>query len=140
MATTIAPALDASAHWNAIKALLTPTVGANVFDYGKVPGADGNSGVLPATYVLLTVERRYVEPQTAGRSGVTGWRVSCRFVGNTTPNARAAGNWVTAALNEVRIALGSVSSTPITHESTTAVESDDGMYSGLSQWTYAITL
>lgn len=138
MTFTIAPALDASAHWGAIKALLTPTVGANIFDYGKVPGADGNSGTLPTTYVLLTVERRHVDPTTAGRSAVTGWRVSCRFVGNSTPNARAVGNWVTAALNEQRLTVGGLTSTPITHESTTAVESDDGMYSGLSQWTYAL--
>ena len=137
MTTTIQPMLDASAHWDAIKALLTATVGANVYDFGKVPGADGNKGTLPTTYVLLTVERRYAAPNN-GRSAVTGWRVSCRFVGTTSPNARDVGNWVTAALNEARLTIGGTQSTPITHESTTAVESDDGRFSGLSNWTYAL--
>lgn len=138
MTTTIQPTLDASAHWDAIKALLTASpLGDHAYDFGKVPGADGNSGTLPTTYVLLTVERRYAAPNN-GRSAVTGWRVSCRFVGTTSPNARAVGNWVTAALNEARVTVGGVQSTPITHESTNSVEPDDGMYSGLSQWIYAL--
>lgn len=134
----VAATLDATAQWEAVKGLLTTSpLGADVYDYGEVPGADGAAGDLPAAFVLLTVERRYVPPNN-GRSAVTGWRITTRHTGSTPANARLVGSWVTTALNEVRLTVDGVQSTPITHESTTAVEKDDGMFSGLSSWTYAL--
>lgn len=132
--------IDERPHAAALEAALTATVGAGrIFDYGMVPGADGNAGTLPPIYVLLSIARRYVQPTTAGRSAVTGWRVSCRYVGRTVAEARWAQMQVATALNEVRLSIGGATTTPITHESTTAIEPDDGMQSGLSSWTYAIT-
>jgi len=134
-----AAALDATAHWNAVKALITATdVGENVYDYGKVPGADGNPGQVPTYYVLLTVERRFVQPDRGGRAGVTGWRITARYVSTSSQNARLVGNWVTSALDGTRVTVDGIQGTSITHESTNAVQPDDGMFSGLSQWTYAL--
>jgi len=139
MAATVQPALDASAHWSAIKALLADTVGDDVYDYGKVPGADGNPGTLPTAFVMLSVDRRFIPSGwLSGRTSATGWRVFCHHVGNTAPNARTVGNWVTAALNEARITVDGIASTPITHETTDPVAVDDGMFSGQSTWTYAL--
>jgi hypothetical protein len=135
----MADLLDASTHWDAVKALLSASpAGNDVYDYGDVPGeSSGNPGDLPEAFVVLSVSRRYAPPNN-GRSAASGWRISCRHVAKTAADARLIGTWVTDALNEVRLSLEGVASTPITHESTTAVEPDDGMFSGLSQWTYAL--
>lgn len=139
MTVEIQPTFDASAQWDAVKALLTTTAGDDVYDYGEVPGADGNQGKLPTAFVVFSMARRYV-PASGGRTSVTGWRISCRFVGTTVPNARLVGTWITAALNEATVTVGGATSTPITHESTTAVAKDEDRFSGVSTWTYAITL
>jgi hypothetical protein len=131
-------------HWSALAALLHGTdLGSDVYDYGKVPGADGNDGVLPDAFALLYIERRYVPPTRAGGTDRTGYRASVRFVGTTTPNARVIGGWVSSAFEispgrGKRITVGGVDSTPLTHESTTAVEKDDGRFSGLVVYTYAL--
>lgn len=131
--------IDERLHAEALTAALTAKVGENrIFDYGMVPGADDNDGTLPPIYVLLSIARRYAEPTTAGRSPVTGWRVSCRYVGSTVAEARWAQMQVAAALNEVRLSIGGKTTTPITHESSTAIEPDEGMQSGLSSWTYVL--
>jgi hypothetical protein len=73
-------------HWDALAALLRETdLGSDVYDYGKVPGADGNEGTIPTVFAVLSIERRYVEPNKASGTGRTGWRVSVRYVGTTHP-------------------------------------------------------
>lgn len=130
--------------WNAAKALLAETpLDSDVYDYGKVSGEPGNGSKLPNAFALLSVERRYVLPNRQGGTAVTGWRVSVRFVGTTAANARRIGGWVRDAFESTpgrgkRLTVLGVESTPVTHESTTAVEPDDGRYSGLSQWTFAL--
>lgn len=146
-----APVVDEQAHRDVIAPLLGAQLGMDpvgrdpegrpaqrVYDYGKVPGANGNQGTLPAIYVLITVERRYVAPMRAGRAGRSAWRVTCRYVGRTVDEARWAANRVTLALDEVELQIGGRRSTPITHESTTTVEPDEGRFSGLSTWTYVL--
>lgn len=136
---TSAPVIDERTHRDVIEALLTATVGANrVYDYGTVPGSDGNAGTMPPIFVLLTIERRYVEPRRGGRSGRSGWRVTCRYVGRTVDEARWAELKVTQALDEQRLSVGGFTSTPVTHESTTAIAPDDGRFSGLGVWIYAL--
>jgi hypothetical protein len=131
-------------HWDALAALLKASnLGDDVYDYGQVPGADGNDGVMPTAFVLLHIDRRYVPPTRAGGTDRTGYRASVRFVGTTAHNARVIGGWVNDAFEVTpgrgkRITVGGVDSTPLTHESTTAVESDDGRYSGLVAYTYAL--
>jgi hypothetical protein len=131
--------LDERAHRDVIAPLLTATLGANrVYDYGRVPGANNNSGTVPDIFALLGFERRYVEPYHAGRATRSGWRLTVRYVGRTVDEARWAALKVATALNEVRVTIGGIESTPITHESTQAIAPDDGRFSGWSAWIYAL--
>lgn len=138
--------LDERAHAAAIEAMVSAAIGteengdARVYDYGKVPGADGNDGVLPRIYALVSIERRAgVTNLKVGRTSRSGWRLTIRYVGHTTNEARWAGLQIAVAVNEKQITIGSTEpSTPITHESTTAVAPDGGLYSGLVQYTYAL--
>jgi hypothetical protein len=130
--------------WSALRDLLTYTsLGDNVYDYGKVPGQSGNPGELPTKFALLSVARRYVPPNRSGGTTVTGYRASVRFVGSSPVNARIIGGWVREAFESQpgrgkRITLAGVKSTVITHETTTEVEPDDGMYSGVTTYTLAL--
>lgn len=136
---TSAPAVDVREHRAVLTQLIEARLGAGlVFAYGEVPGLDDNEGETPPIHVLLTVERRYADPRYAGRAGVSGWRATTRCVGTVTDEADWAMFQVTTALDEIRLSIDGHTSTPVTHESTTAPEPDDGMVSGLLVWTYAL--
>lgn len=142
---TSAPVTDERTHRDVIEPLLRAALGVEpvtgsqrVYDYGKVPGADGNTGTLPSIYVLLTVDRRFVGPRRAGRAGRSGWRITARCVGRTVDEARWALDKVTDAIDETRLTIGGYVSTPVTHESSTEIAPDDGRHSGLTVWTYAL--
>lgn len=130
--------------WDALQALVaTSPLGADLYDYGKVPGADGNLGDMPEAFALLSIARRFAPPTRNGGTDRTGYRASFRYVGTNPRNARLVGEWIRAALETTpgrgkRITVGGVDSTPLTHESTTAVEKDDGLYSGQVVYTYAL--
>ncbi|AIY15843.1 hypothetical protein KR76_01970 [Pimelobacter simplex] len=109
-----------------------------VFDYGNVPGADGNAGTLPPIHLLLTVERRAAGVFRAGRAGVSGWRITLRGVGRTVDEARWALNKATGALDEQNLLIGGKTSTPVTFNISQAISKDDGRFSGLVAWTYAL--
>lgn len=136
--------IDEQDVWEALQALLVVTdLGKNVYDYGEVPGESGNPGDLPDTYVVLSVERRYVPPSSSGGTNVTGWRASARYVDTNPVNARRAGALVRRGFEISRgrgrsITVAGITSTPIAHESTRSVGPDSGRYSGLSQWTLAL--
>ena len=142
--STAVSTLDERTHFALIAAALAATLGEDapgvgrVYDYGTVPGSDGNQGMLPSVYALVSIERRYVEPARGGRSARSGWRVTIRYVGRTVSEARWAGLKVAAALNEQRFVIGGEKSTPLTHESTNGVEPDDGLFSGSVAYTYAL--
>ncbi len=139
-------ALDEREHIAVLAGLLNAALGPDpanengprCFDYGKVPGADGNKGTLPPIYTLVSLERRYAEPTRGGRQPVTGWRLSVRYVGRTVDEARWAAVKVTDAINEARIEVEDIKSTPITHEATQSIRPEDGRQTGMSQWTYAL--
>lgn len=140
-----APVTDEQAHDAVLRPLLAARLGtepngdARVYSYGEVPGMDGNPGVIPGIYVLLTIERRYVPPvRMVARPSRSGWRVTCRGVGRTVNEARRAMNAATNALEDVRLQLGDVESTPLALEVAQSVEPDDGRYSALATWTYAL--
>jgi hypothetical protein len=141
---TSAPVTDERIHRNVIEPILRTALGVEtggvqrVYDYGKVPGFDGNAGPPPKIFALPTLERRYVGPRRAGRAGRSGWRLSVRYVGRTVDEARWALNEITVAIDERRLTIGGVTSTPVTHESTTDIAPDDGRYSGLTVWVYAL--
>lgn len=134
---------DETLHFAAVKALITsPTV----YEYGTVPGllnpvtGANNTGTLPSRFALLTVERRYVPPlaDRVGRTDRTGWRISVRVAGSTPLEVRTALKNVTAALDGVRVTVGDQVSTPIKHETSTAMDPADKRYTALTQWTYAL--
>lgn len=130
---TSAPVVDERLHRDALETALTATLGANrVYDYGEV------GQPLPSIFVVLGIERRFVEPRRAGRAGRSGWRVTFRYVGRSVDEARWAGLKVAAAIDEQVLTIGGVKSTPVTHESTTAIAPDDGRYSGLVVYTYVL--
>lgn len=136
---TSAPAVDIREHRAVLTTLIEARLGAGlVFAYGEVPGLDNNEGQTPPIFALLTVERRYADPRFAGRAGVSGWRAITRCVGTATAEVEWAMFQVTTALDELRLSIAGHTSTPVTHESTTAPELDDGMVSGLLVWTYAL--
>lgn len=151
--TSSVPGTDERAHRDVIEPLLSAQLGVEpgtvppvgrVYDYGMVPG-DENHPVEaerekspPAIYVLLTIERRYVGPRRAGRAGRSGWRVLARYVGRTVDEARWALDKVTDAIEEQRLDIAGQTSTPVTHETSTAIEPDGGRFSGLTAFTYAL--
>lgn len=133
---TIDTRQHAAALTSAISSAIAPWA---VYDYGKVPGADGNTGTLPDIYALLTVERRAGVPlRVAATTGRTGWRASVRVVGRTVDEARWALMFVSAALNEQRLTIDGQTTTRIQSESEQAPGPDAGRQSALSTWTYAL--
>lgn len=141
---TSAPVTDERIHRDVIEPLLRAALGTEaggaqrVYDYGEVPGADGNPGKLPNIFALPTLERRYVAPRRGGLAGRSGWRLAVRYVGRTVDEARWAQNRITLAIDERRLTIGDFTSSPVTHESTTDIAPDDGRYSGLTVWVYAL--
>lgn len=137
-----APVLDERAHFAAIQAAIAAAntqLGADTYDYGEVPGEDGNEGTIPRIFVLLQVERRYLETLHSTRHSTrSSWRIAVRYVGRTVDEARWAGKHVSAALDAAVLDVEGFSSTPVQHEQTNAVTADDGLFSGLSVWTYTL--
>jgi hypothetical protein len=131
---TSAPVIDERVHRTAIiDALNAFEDDLPVYDYGKT------STTLPPIFVMLAIERRYVEPRTSsGLSGRSGWRILFRYVGRSVDEARWAQMKITQALDEVRLSIGGATSTPVRHESTSAIAEDDGRYSGSAEYTYAL--
>lgn len=102
----------------------------SAYDYDDVPAT------LPPIYAQVTVSRRFGgEPRGCGRRPIVGWRLTTLAVGRTVDEARQARDWIHAALNEQRIA--SLGTSLIELESETAIQSDDGRYSGVTNWTYS---
>lgn len=132
--------LDARLHAAAVRTAITAALAPSwtAYDYGKVPGADGNTGTLPNIFCLVSVERRFNSNlRLSAQAGTGGWRVSVRCLGRTVDEARWAMDRVTRALNEARLLIDGRATTPIQFESDQAPAFDDGRYSGLSSWTYA---
>lgn len=129
-----APALDVRDHMTTLLATVDTALGEwSAFRYGELDGK-----TLPHIFALVSLERRFVAPDRNGRSGRSGWRVSVRFVGRSPKEAEWAGYLVGQALDGVRLTIDGHISTPVTHESTDAVRSDEGRFSGESFFTYTL--
>lgn len=130
--------IDTRLHAAALKTAASAT-NFTVYDYGKVPGADGNEGTLPNIYGLLTVERRPIAYlRRAASTGRTGWRVTVRVVGRTPDEARWGLKQVSDGLNEQTLTIDGLSTTRIQSETEQAPAPDDGRQSALSSWTYCL--
>lgn len=133
--------LDEQTHFDAIEAALKVTVGDHVYDYGRVPGLDDNTGTIPAQFALLAVERRFVPAsRMSAQTAVSGWRVLVEVVAANYPaNVREGLADVASALNEQRLTIGDQQTTPIQHETSEAIVPDGkGWYSGRTFYTYAL--
>lgn len=133
-----APLLDSRPQAVAIKAAIKASFGPNdVYDYGQVPGADGNAGTLPDIFALISLERT-TNPTVnmAAKAGTTGWRVSVRVVGRTTDEARWALFKAATALNEAQLTIESRITTPLFLESEQTPTPDDGRFSGVAIYTF----
>jgi hypothetical protein len=133
--------LDSRPHATACRTAITATLAPSwtAYDYGKVPGADGNPGTLPNIYALVSVERRYNPTlRLSAQSGAVGWRVAVRVVGRTVDEARWALSRVADALNEQRLTVGAQTTTPLQFESEQSPEPDDGRFSALTLYTYSL--
>lgn len=134
--------LDSRLHADAIKDAVSDALGQWVaYDYGEVPGSDGNEGTLPSIFALVTVERRFGgNLRSTARAGNIGWRTTVRVTGRTPDEARWALLRVAEALNEKRLVVltetGPKPTTPIQFESEQTSEKDDGRYSALVSYTY----
>lgn len=129
--------MSESTHLVAVMATLT-AAGAVPYDIGKVPGTNGNSGAVPQWYTEVSVMRRFGgNPRSTSESGVQGYRITTRTVGNSAANARNTRLKQHAALEEVVLTVDGEPTTPIKFEGAEPIAPDEGMYSGLTTWTYS---
>ena len=77
---------QAAAILAAINAAITPAV---AYEYGKVPGTNGNTGTEPTSYMVVAISRRYVpERRASGEVTVPGGRLSTRYIAKSVVNGR----------------------------------------------------
>lgn len=138
-----APVLDERPHVAAVTAAIAAVnaqLGEDTYDDGDVPGMDDDGeDLVPRIFVVLKIERRYLESTKSTRhSSRSSWRISARYVGTTKNEARWAGARVSDAFESVRLSVEGFTSSPIEHETTSAVAKVDGRFSGLSTWTYTL--
>lgn len=115
-----------------LNAVLPATVRA--YDVDDVPTD------LPSKYVEVTVTRRYGGTRRASASTATGgWRITTRVVDQTSiANARLTANTARTALEFYRLSIGGKTSTPVQFETAEVIGPDDGWWSGMTAYTYAL--
>jgi hypothetical protein len=93
----------------------------------------------PSIYTEVTVERRFGgDSSLGGTIARAGWRITTRTVAKTVSNAREMRNRARTQLVSARLTVDGKTTTPIRFESEDPIGDDDGWYSGLTTWTYAI--
>lgn len=119
------------AHSDAVVALLT-TLQAAPYDLGDVPKTR------PDKYTEVTVTRRFGgEQRQSGERDGQLFRITARQVAKVyqhAQNLRAQ----SAGLEGAVLTVGGATTTPIEFESAEIIGPDDGWFSGLEQWTYAL--
>lgn len=131
----VAPTTSANLAHSAIAALLTPALpaGTAVYAHGKVPSP------LPQKFVLLTVERAYVESTHGVRARTrASFRAYVRAVADMKHNADDIADRCSGALEDAWLVIDGSTSTPVQHESSEFVRPDDGKFSGLTTFTFTL--
>ncbi len=131
---------DFRPHATAIKAAIKAALPTplDVYDYSTVPGTNGNAGTVPASFVIVAIERRYnPNLRLTAQAGAVGWRVSARCVASSVTNAGLLLSAVATALNEKRLVVDGADTTTIQFESDQTPALDDGKYSAVAIYTYA---
>lgn len=92
---------------------------------------------LPAAYCEVTLSRRLAgEPRVCGSApGTTSYRALVRCIGSTVGNARETTRRV-GLIEAATITVGSSTSTPIQFETAEEIGEDEGMWSGVSSYTF----
>ena len=111
---------------------------AKAYEYGDVPGSNGNAGVTPERYVLVDLSRRFVAGRLlSGEARTKGWRLGTRYVAKLTADARTLRQRVTNTLENriIRTPAGDEVG-PFVFESAEAIRPDDGYQSGSDVWTF----
>lgn len=116
---------------DAVVAFLNAT-GAHAFDLQDVPALP------PDLYTEVTVTRRFGGTQRASgvREGVL-WRVTTRQVARRLANAQTL-RAKSAAMENVSLDVAGMTSTPVEFETSEPIGPDDGFFSGLESWTFAL--
>ena len=124
-------AVNEEANAAAVIAALT-TLNAAPFDLDDVPA------VLPVLYNEITVTRRYGGAPIRGTLPTSAhYRITVRSVAKTVSNAREMRKR-SSLLEGTVLTVGGLESTPIQFETAELIGEDDGYYSGISSYTYAI--
>jgi hypothetical protein len=126
--------LTETAHVAAIRDTLTDALGQwSAYDYDDVPDK------LPALYALVTVTKRAGAPvYMCGGKATTGYRLTTLAVGRTVDEARWVRDIIAATIEDQALDVAGTPSTRVRLESEQPIEPDDGRYSGLTTWTYAL--
>lgn len=124
--------LHAAAVLSRLNDVLPDSVTA--YDSDEVPATK------PSKYVEVTLTRRPGgNLRSAGNTSTAGWRISTRVVDKVSiTNARRTANTVRNALEFFGLTVAGKPSTPIQFETAEPVGPDDGWWSGLTTWTYAL--
>ena len=105
----------------------------NAFEPDEVPSPR------PAEHVVVTVARRSGGSPRAGRYATTGWSAYVMAASQTAAqNARASLQESREALEGVVVTVDGEQSTPIRFDSARAVGPDDGWFSGVNVYTFAL--
>ena len=94
---------------------------------------------LPTDYVEVTVSRRFGgEERGGGYIGTEPYRITTRVVGKTISNARVLRDKVRTALAFNTVTVGALTTTPVAFETEDPIGDDEGLWSGLTLWTYVV--
>lgn len=131
--------LDARPYVVAGKAAIKAQIGVNeVYEYGKVPGADGNKGSLPDMFVLVSLERRSnPNLRLSAQASTAGWRLSARGLGRTVPECQWLMWRISVALNEQFLTVGGRLTTPLQFDPGSPPTFDSGKYVADDFYTFA---
>lgn len=130
--------MSESANLAAVLAALT-AAGAVPYDLGTAPGENGNTGTLPSRFTQVTVSRRFGGNFRGDASPTTtGYRGTTRAVAKSANDARNLRRLAGLALENVALTVGGSTTTPIQFENEDPIGPDDGYFSGLTYWVWAL--
>lgn len=120
-------------------AIITALTAANAAPYDLDDAKKLTTAQIFPGYTEVTVSPRSGAPnRSTGSTGRRGWRITTRQIGGTVSNAREMRKRTHAALEFARLTVGGDKTSPIQFEGAEPIGDDDGWYSGLTTWTYAI--
>lgn len=110
------------------------SISAQAYEYDDV----AKMKALPNQYVEIMVSRRFGgELRVSAGKATVPYRLSLRVVARTVAGARELRRLCTALETETIAANGGMS-TPIQFETEDDIGPDEGFYSGLTSWTFAL--